>query len=236
MLRSLRDKGLKPTRVKETKHYLRRFDLRPEVVFDVGVHSGTPYLYRAFPDAQFVLIDPLPVARGLVEAASPPLHYDFHPVAAGAAAGTAMLSITETQPGKGGNLSGFHDREDVSRGWISRIEHREVPVVTLDSIAAGYPGVAGIKIDTEGHELEVLTGAAETLRRADFVIVELSVTRRFANATLPSSVIARLAEAGLELRDVLNMAPPDYDMPRHMEVLFTRWPVPQGRNTPGNDA
>jgi hypothetical protein len=23
---------------------------------------------------------------------------------------------------------------------------------------------------------------------------------------------------------VLNMAPPDQDMPRHMDVLFARWP------------
>ncbi len=224
ILRSLRAKGQKPVRLKETTHYLRRFRLAPDVVFDVGVHSGTGYLYRAFPNARFVLIDPLPGAEALVRAGSPPLHYDFRAVAAGSAPGAANLAITETRPGKGGNLSGFHAREDGSRKWISRIEEKMVPVVTLDSIAADYPGAAGIKIDTEGHELEVLMGAGATLRRATFVILELSVTRRFANAVLPSALVARLAAAGLELRDMLNMAPPDHDMPRHMDALFTRWP------------
>lgn len=40
-----------------------------------------------------------------------------------------------------------------------------VTTVTIDGILDGSPTVAGLKIDVEGYELEVLRGAEETIRR-----------------------------------------------------------------------
>lgn len=221
---ALRAAGFRPVRLKEEARYLKRFGLAPDVVIDVGVYGGTRYLYRSFPGAKFVLIDPLAESRDMVAASGQAEGHDFHLVALGAEEGERVLSVTRTGAGKGGDLSSFHDRVDRTRVWIAGTEERLVPVTTLDRIAAKYPGRLGLKIDTEGHELDILEGASETLRRCDFVILEVSVTRRFSNAVLPSAIVARLAEAGLELRDVLKMAPPDHDMPRHMDMLFTRWP------------
>jgi len=107
-------------------------------------------------------------------------------------------------------------------------ETRSVPVVPLDQIMVNYPGRVGLKVDTEGFELEVLQGAAETLRRTDFVIVELSVTKRFDGVAPPSQTMAELAKAGLELRDILRSTGDGKGgaQPRLFDALFTRWDAP----------
>ena len=39
--------------------YLGRFQFAPRTVIDVGVEAGTPELYRAFPDADLLLVEPM---------------------------------------------------------------------------------------------------------------------------------------------------------------------------------
>jgi hypothetical protein len=104
----------------------------------------------------------------------------------------------------------------------------EVEVTTLDLLAAGIGGRLGLKIDVEGHEADVLRGAAGTLPRCDFVILELSLTPRFAQTSPPSTLFALLGAAGLELRDVLRSTGDGRGgpAPRLFDVLFTRWPEP----------
>jgi len=111
---------------------------------------------------------------------------------------------------------------------ITGFDRQMVEVTTLDSIAAAYPGQAGLKIDTEGHEAEVLAGAAATLQRCQFVILELSLTERFDPTPRPSAIFALLAAAGLEFRDVLRSTGDGAGgpTPRLIDALFTRWPAP----------
>ena len=148
-------------------------------MIDVGVHDGTPWLYRSFPDAHFVLVDPQAECEAAVRAGVAPKSFDFRAVALGAEQGKALLSIPETEPGKGGAMASLKDRTDNLALSFSDVAKREVPVITLDMLAADMPGRLGLKIDTEGFEYEVLRGGSETLKRCEFVILEMSVTHRF---------------------------------------------------------
>jgi hypothetical protein len=54
------------------------------------------------------------------------------------------------------------------------IEQREIPVNTLDEILKDHQlGKIGIKIDTEGYELNVILGSKKTLLSTKFVIAEV---------------------------------------------------------------
>jgi FkbM family methyltransferase len=211
--------------VKTTPAYLSAFGFAPDHVFDIGVCNGTPYLYQAFADRHFVLVDPLTESRALIETGGFGITYDFHEVALGETPGTAVLDVPTIRRGSGLVLASFHKRVDEVGRIIRGMEKRDVTVETLDRIAAAYPGRLGLKIDVEGHELPLMRGARETLLRSDFVIVEVSLTQRFEATTLPSTLIALLAGFGLELRDVLDTSVPFTAAPRHMDLLFTRWPA-----------
>lgn len=223
--RFLRRKGLTAVAEKSNAAHLQSFGLTPDAVFDVGVDTGTPFLYQAFPNARFALIDPRGESRAALTSADAPRDAQFFETALGAAPGTLTLNIPHSCKGEHGAMASLYQRTDRLAAKFTRLETRQVAVATLDSIAANFPGRLGLKIDTEGFEDEVLAGAAETLLRTDFVILELSLTQRFDSITPPSRLITRLAAAGLEFRDVLRMTGDGKggSAPRPMDVLFTRW-------------
>ena len=99
-LRALaRKEGLVIHPHKTRPYYLRTYGFAPATVFDVGVYTGTPWLYESFPDAHFVLIDPQGDLQG-----PRPAKGDFHAVAVGAEPGQMTLTIPETKPGQGGAM------------------------------------------------------------------------------------------------------------------------------------
>ncbi len=225
MRRLARAEGLAVHPLKTRAWYLKGYQFEPDVLIDVGVDSGTQWLYGAWPDAQLVLIDPLAESEERAAKALAGRKADFHAVALGAARGSAELQVPETEKGSGRAMSSLLERQDALVKTFTGMSRRQVPVVPLDDIASDYSGRIGLKIDTEGFEGPVLEGARETLIRTDFVILEMSVTQRFVGSAPPSQLVAMLAKAGLELRDVLAVAdgPNKRARPRHMDVLFTRW-------------
>lgn len=223
--RLARAEGLAVHPLKTRAWYLQGYQLAPDAVIDVGVDDGTPWLYEAWPEAKLVLVDPLEESEARAAKAAKGRDVAFHPVALGARRDRMTLQVPETEKGPGRAMSSLLERQDGLVRTFTDVKTREVDVVPLDEIAAAYPGRLGLKIDTEGFEGPVLEGATETLKRCDFVILEVSVTHRFDGVCPPSHPVAMLAAAGLELRDVLSIAdgPRKRAKPRYMDMLFTRW-------------
>ncbi|MEM8849599.1 MAG: hypothetical protein AAGE03_06130, partial [Pseudomonadota bacterium] len=122
--------------------YLRRYGFQARTIIDVGVLDGTPFLYDAFPDRHFVLIDPLEESRALTARFWAQLDHDFHLCALGAVPGEIELEI---DPARLARTSGDR-RISTDR---ARLERRRIPVRPLDAIAADLPGPLGLKIDTK---------------------------------------------------------------------------------------
>ncbi|MEJ6390306.1 hypothetical protein [Gymnodinialimonas ulvae] len=50
----------------------------PDLIIDVGVANGTPWLYDAFPQTEFILIDPMDECEDQVASRFPNLRFLFH--------------------------------------------------------------------------------------------------------------------------------------------------------------
>ena len=194
---------------KLTARYLRKYGFTAPVIIDVGVSKGTPFLYEAYADRDFILIDPLEESQAAIVDAYPELSATFHVTGLGAKEGRMNLALDPKRPA----LASANQRE----GQVALAETREVPIQTLDQLTAGQEGPFGLKIDTEGHELEVLKGAKETLKRCEFVIAEVSIKRRFEGGYRFSDVIAEMAKNGFEVHSFLSGLT---RAPRMADVLF----------------
>ena len=86
------------------------------------------------------------------------------------------------------------------------VEKREIPVTTLDLLVEEQKlqPPFGLKIDTEGFELEVIHGAAKFWRETQFVIAEVSLVERFVGGYSFSEFTEAMTKNGFFLWDILN--------------------------------
>jgi FkbM family methyltransferase len=193
--------GWEPSRAYWEPAYIRRLGFRPQTIIDVGVGQGTPQLYAAFPDAQLILVEPLSEffeEIGQILARRRGVHI---PAAAGACEGELELRVEPRQTERSSHYSG-HPVERTG----DTLTPRRVQVTTIDRIIAkhAFPEPFGLKIDTEGAELEVIRGAAATLERTLFVIAEVDVLHnRFEGSYSFAQFIAAMDQAGFEVCDLL---------------------------------
>lgn len=121
---------------------------------DVGAHIGNHTLWMAAVcGLDVVAIEPNPVTGSQllrnIQLNQLEAKVRVFPVAAGAHEGTARLETLN--PGNSGMTRAVEDAAGT------------IPMITIDSLNLSDVGV--IKVDVEGHEIEILKGASETLTR-----------------------------------------------------------------------
>ena len=198
---------------------LRRRGFAPATVIDVGAGRGTPLLYRVFPDAVHVMIEPLrEFEDDLRRIAATRRGAQYLPTAIGAREGTATINVSPDCLLES-SLNEVRWRE-ADPAMIAR----EVPVTTLDDLLAehGWTGPFAIKIDTEGFEHRVIEGATATLAQTQLVIAEVSVARRFDQSYTFAEFVALMAARGFELCDVLNVVKATDGDVSYMDCAFRR--------------
>jgi FkbM family methyltransferase len=130
---------------------------------DVGASDGVWSLRarRHFPAAKFLLFEPLAEHVAALRALERSHGFAHVAAAAGAAPGEIAFTVDPELDGSGVAAPGAAGA-------------RTVPVETIDrAIAArNLTGPFGIKLDTHGHELPVLAGAARTLDAAALLVIE----------------------------------------------------------------
>lgn len=194
-----------------------------EEIVDVGAAQGcwTRECMAVFPQARYLLADPLPANRGpLAKLAAENPRITVWNGAIGAAPGTLSMHVH-------GDQSSAFMAADRSLGGPQTIE---VPMRTLDSFLADgtlrRPTI--LKADVQGYELSVLEGARETLRHTSVVLLEVSFRRIYHGMPLAHTVIGVLAEHGFRIADFCSYAQRGRDHALlQSDILFVKeglWP------------
>ncbi len=190
-----------PTRrrtLEEAFEQLRRVGVRPATVIDVGVGQGTPELYRLFPRARFLLIEPVaefePKLRSIVER----VEGEYALVAAASRGGSVRLRVAED------NLEAstvLDDPANKHRGL-----DREVGSARIDDLVSdrGFEPPFLVKVDTQGSELDVLSGAERTLRDTEAVVLEVSLFDFFKGMPQLADVVEFMKERGFVAYDFVG--------------------------------
>ena len=143
----------------------------PEIdtLIDVGVGQyGTPELYKRFSTKKLVLIDPLDEAEKFCKDEMQNFNTIFFKTALGSVKGNKTINV-EKRIGRSTILEvcdiNFEEEP---------IDKRDIPINTLDDVIKDQDlGNIGLKIDTEGYELDVIKGSKKTLLHTKFVIAEV---------------------------------------------------------------
>lgn len=193
-----------------TRDFFLSLKTRPDTIIDVGVSRGTPWLYRSFPSTRFLLVDPLPgFEKTLIK---PPRTYECLNLGLGAEPGEMELDLR----GPRSSLHKWSEKTKApSEGKV------KVRIGTLDDLISTHvpEGSIGLKIDTEGHEIEVIRGLDKHRDRVEFIISECSIRRRFSDDYRFSELIAEYAAKGFEFYNFLSM---QQVRPVHYDCIFLK--------------
>ena len=186
--------------------------LQIRTVIDVGASDGSWSLLARnhFPDARFLLFEPLAERREALEALRQRLGFDFLTAAAGARRGEVVLAV---DPGLDGSSV-------VAAGASGG---RTVPVETVDAAVAErrLPGPFCLKLDTHGYELPVLEGAAAVMTQASLLIIEAYNFRLGPEALKFHELCAWLEARGFRCCDLADpMRRPKDGVLWQMDLIF----------------
>ena len=144
----------------------------PEIdtLIDIGVgKEGTPDFYKRFNKSKLILIDPLEEAYNFALENLKNRNTSFYKFAVGSKNENKQINLEDDT-----DRSTFLKVTDINRE-SENINMRNVEIKTLDEIISNESnlGKIGIKIDTEGYELNVIKVAQNTLKNTKFVIAEV---------------------------------------------------------------
>ena len=193
------------------EHFLRQLDQylpagQPDVVLDVGANIGSysSRVKQLWPQARVYAFEPHSVSFERLSEQARRMGFEAFNAAASEVAGRATLY---NRPGTNSETASLQAGV-IEAGIGGSVVSSEVPVTRLDEFVHdhGLHRISLLKIDTEGHELSVLRGIAQTLAAAQVDAIQFEfntmhvVSRVFLRdirAALPGYYFYRLLPDGL---------------------------------------
>jgi len=200
---------IEPTRIPTISDSLQTLlDLGVEVnsVIDVGVFEHTRPLMQLFPNVKHHLFEPAHHHFEKIRENYKALTYELHHLALSDSDGEAYLIGRSNRYNNQITHSHLSDRpidksEDRRVVGYERIRKAKLDTVFPElDVATPYL----LKIDVDGHELEILKGAERALQQASIVVVEAPLANRRQPEIIERAQL--LLQSGFYLFDIVGLA------------------------------
>ena len=187
------------TTISQSYALIRGLGFQPKTIIDVGVASGTPDLYGAFPDCYFLLIEPLKEFESDLIAILGKYKGSYVLAAAGSQSGQATFNVHKN------HLTGSSLHKE-TMGTEADGYEVEVPLIMIDDILKEkqLDGPYLLKVDVQGAELSALDGAQQALQETEVVVLEVSLFEFMAGAPEFYEVISYMKKRDFVAYDIIH--------------------------------
>jgi FkbM family methyltransferase len=217
------------------------------VIFDVGGYNGDSIVYfkNLFPDASITSFEPNPLVLDALHAVAS-RHENVRVVNRAVSNKNGVVEYFQQgiNPGLGGlhkrSLSS-HDSIDLQRlaqqgeaernAYLSEVNKAElhVPAITLADYVAENPvsgSISILKLDTQGHEPEILEGCGDLLKRIDVVLTECCFYDMYERQVSFFDLEKTLLPFGFRLWDISHISKnPMNGRTDWVDVIYTKAPA-----------
>jgi len=200
--------------------HARHLGFFPATVIDVGAAYGTFTLkcHRIFPKARYILIEPLKEYRARLESVTKTIPGSEYILSA-ATDKQGEVSMNVHPDLVGSSLYLENEDSDVNG------EPRRVTANTIDHLCEdkNVVGPYFVKVDVQGGELGVLSGATEILRETEYLILEVSLFQFFVGGPQFYEVVHYMKSCGFVVYDIFDIQYRPFDgAVSQVDIAFVR--------------
>lgn len=173
----------------------------PTLIVDIGAHIGmwSRYVKTVYPNSLYFMLEANSDCEGELKETGMP--YEIALLGEHDGVEKNYYKIN------GGDCSGNSVYRERTEAYDdSRCSVQRLKTQTLDSILKRknlQPDF--VKLDVQGSELDVLKGAIETLKQAEFVLLEIEVAEFNQGRPTFAEIIAYMDKAGFEMFDLIEL-------------------------------
>jgi FkbM family methyltransferase len=185
-------------------------DLKIRHVIDVGGNIGQ-FALRIRRSGFRGRIDSFEPARRafdtLSATAAADLQWNVQQMALSSSAGAASLHLhDDSSLNSLSQTTVAGDRLFESIGSRATTLTEDVRLARLDELDLPDVGPALLKLDTQGHDFEVIQGAGAVLDRCELLLIELSFVRLYTSSVPAPNALTRLSALGYDLVDLFPIS------------------------------
>jgi FkbM family methyltransferase len=200
-------------------------------IIDGGTHKGAfvDAVRKLSPGARFLCFEPDPLlARELKQKYAGDSRVNVVQAALGAAAGVATFNINRSRANNS-LASSDGGSTGVLGELMTTVDRISVDVTTLDCAmrSSSMPACDIVKLDLQGHDAEALSGAAETLRSAKVVIVEVWYAPVYSNTVTYLKISDLLQKSGFSIYSLVGLHYSTTDRLLWSDAIFLRSDSPR---------
>jgi FkbM family methyltransferase len=178
-----------------------------DTVLDVGAHAGEfgQSIRHAGYRGRIASFEPVSAHyKRLLQVADADDAWTCRKVAVGESASTAEIYVSGNDGFSSSirEMAPAHEKADPESSYV---DSEQIDVISLDEALAEMPGQTGplmLKVDTQGFEEEVLSGAVDTLGRCRLVELELALVELYNGQALFGELVNQMHKRGFLLADV----------------------------------
>jgi FkbM family methyltransferase len=205
---------------------LRLCEAVQPIIIDGGAHKGAfvDAVRKLSPGARFLCFEPDPLlAAGLREKFAGDGNVQIVQAALGSTGGTATFNINRSRACNSLTPSGS-GATGVLGELMATMEKIDVEVTTLDEamMHARVPACDIVKLDLQGHDLEALSGAIQTLKLAKVIIVEVWYAPVYAGTVTYLKICDLLQKIGFSIYSLAGLHYSTKDRLLWSDAIFLR--------------
>ena len=192
---------------------LKRKNFDPAVIFDIGAYEGlwTLDVLEVFPSAKILMVEAqknkAPFLKSIKEKYQ---HVDY------------AISLLSSEDGA---IKSFVESETASY-VVTReeqgVEYLKITTQTLDALLESrqFPFPDFLKLDVQGHELEVLKGAPKSLAHSTVCLLEITLLDMGGDTPLLAEMITFMDKNGFQAYDISQFIRRPFDKALFQIDLF----------------
>jgi FkbM family methyltransferase len=174
--------------------HFRDLGFNPATILDIGVATGTYQLYEVWPDAKLILVDPVSDFESAMKYICAHRRTPASYVVAAAGDRDGSITLRHTDYLSGASI------------MPGQSDQGTVPMYTIDTIDSMFSGSGPylMKVDVQGAEMSVLSGATRVLPMCEVVMLEAPLFRFDGNNNTIVELIDFMREKGFVPSDIYD--------------------------------